>query len=106
MFRQGYQLTSSRPAGNNIFRYFLEWLKDHEKENYLAWLDANIVAYVAAGAPLLGNQRSSSQEDCFVVLIHYLGAPQAFEGIMSGVTFGLPRISTELAREMASTCVT
>lgn len=33
------------------------------------------------------------------------GAPQAFEGIMSGVTFGLPRISPELAREMASTYV-
>jgi hypothetical protein len=36
---------------------------------------------------------------------NFTGAPQAFEGIMSGVTFGLPRISTDLAREMASTYV-
>lgn len=77
-------IVMAHSMGNNVFRYFLEWLEDYQKDKYQAWLDDNIAAYVAVGAPLLG-------------------APQAFEGIMSGVTFGLPRISPELAREMAST---
>jgi len=67
-----------------VFRYFLAWLEHEYKETYQEWLDTNIAAYVAVGAPLLG-------------------APQAVEGILSGITFGLPRISPEMARDMAST---
>lgn len=37
-----------------MFRYFLAWLEHEYKETYQEWLDTNIAAYVAVGAPLLG----------------------------------------------------
>lgn len=58
--------------GNNVFRYFLEWLKlEIAPKKYIQWLDEHIHAYFAVGAPLLGSI-------------------QTIEAALSGYTFGLP----------------
>jgi len=36
--------------GNNVFRYFLEWLKlEIAPKHYIQWLDEHIHAYFAVG---------------------------------------------------------
>jgi len=70
--------------GNNVFQYFLEWLK-HEKGmlHYQDWIDRHISAYFAVGAPLLGSI-------------------EPVKAMYTGLTFGLP-ISIPDARKMATT---
>lgn len=39
--------------GNNVFRYFLEWLKlEIAPKHYMEWLDHHIHAYYAVGLPI------------------------------------------------------
>ncbi|XP_010048197.2 phospholipid--sterol O-acyltransferase isoform X1 [Eucalyptus grandis] len=77
--RGGPSLVFAHSLGNNVFRYFLEWLKlEIAPKQYLQWLDEHIHAYFAVGAPLLGSI-------------------QTIEATLSGYTFGLP-ISEGTAR--------
>ncbi|KAI4301061.1 hypothetical protein L6164_034378 [Bauhinia variegata] len=70
--RGGPSLVFAHSLGNNIFRYFLEWLKfEIAPKHYIQWLDQHIHAYFAIGAPLLG-------------------ATENIAGTLSGFTFGLP----------------
>jgi hypothetical protein len=39
--------------GNNVFRYFLEWLKlEIAPKQYMGWLDDHVHAYYAVGLSL------------------------------------------------------
>ncbi|XP_073064787.1 phospholipid--sterol O-acyltransferase-like isoform X1 [Primulina eburnea] len=77
----GPSLVFAHSLGNNVFRYFLEWLKlEVAPKKYIAWLDKHIHAYFAVGAPLLG-------------------ATETIKATLSGVTFGLP-VSEGTARLM------
>lgn len=70
--RGGPSLVFAHSLGNNIFRYFLEWLKlEIAPKHYIQWLDKHIHAYFAVGAPLLG-------------------ATETVKATLSGVTFGVP----------------
>ncbi|PKA55671.1 Phospholipid--sterol O-acyltransferase [Apostasia shenzhenica] len=70
--RGGPSLVFAHSLGNNVFRYFLEWLKlEIAPKHYIQWLDQHIHAYFAVGAPLLG-------------------ATEAVKATLSGFTFGLP----------------
>jgi hypothetical protein len=70
--------------GNNVFRYFLEWLK-HEKGafHWEEWIRTHISVYFAVGAPMLG-------------------ANEPVKAMISGLTFGLP-IPLDDARHLATT---
>ncbi|KAJ0113187.1 hypothetical protein Patl1_01731 [Pistacia atlantica] len=69
--------------GNNVFRYFLEWLKlEIAPKHYVQWLDEHIHAYFAVGSP-------------------FLGATEIVKAALSGLTFGLP-ISEGTARLMSN----
>ncbi|XP_024533140.1 phospholipid--sterol O-acyltransferase [Selaginella moellendorffii] len=82
--RGGPSLVFAHSLGNNVFRYFLEWLKQEiAPKDYLMWIDDHIFAYHALGAP-------------------FLGAAETVKGWLSGVTFGLP-IAEGTARSMLST---
>ncbi|CAM6033246.1 unnamed protein product [Sphagnum compactum] len=77
--RGGPSLVYAHSMGNNVFRYFLEWLKlEIAPKHYTEWLDDHVHAYYAVGAPLLG-------------------AAETVKALMIGVTFGLP-ISEGTAR--------
>lgn len=79
--RGGPSLVFAHSLGNNVFRYFLEWLKlEIAPKHYMKWLDEHIHAYFAVGAPLLG-------------------AAEAVKAALSGVTSGLP-VSEGTARLM------
>ncbi|CAD6249013.1 unnamed protein product [Miscanthus lutarioriparius] len=79
--RGGPSLVFAHSMGNNVFRYFLEWLKlEIAPKHYIQWLDEHIHAYFAVGAPLLGST-------------------EAVRGALSGTTFGLP-VSEGTARLM------
>lgn len=79
--RGGPSIVFAHSLGNNVFRYFLEWLKlEIAPKMYIKWLDKHIHAYFAVGAPLLG-------------------ATQTVKAILSGFTFGLP-VSEGTARMM------
>ncbi|CAA7391394.1 unnamed protein product [Spirodela intermedia] len=79
--RGGPSLVFAHSMGNNVFRYFLEWLKlEIAPKHYIQWLDDHIHAYFAVGAPLLG-------------------ATESVKAILSGFTFGLP-VSEGTARLM------
>ncbi|KAJ1692390.1 hypothetical protein LUZ63_009088 [Rhynchospora breviuscula] len=70
--RGGPSFVFAHSMGNNVFRYFLEWLKlEISPKDYIQWLDEHILAYFAVGAPLLG-------------------ATESVRSSLSGVTFGLP----------------
>ncbi|XP_024019167.1 phospholipid--sterol O-acyltransferase [Morus notabilis] len=70
--RGGPSLVFAHSLGNNVFLYFLEWLKlEIAPKHYNEWLDEHIHAYFAVGAPLLG-------------------APDTVKATLSGSTFGLP----------------
>lgn len=48
--RGGPSLVFAHSLGNNVFRYFLEWLKlEIAPKNYIKWLDEHIHAYFAVG---------------------------------------------------------
>lgn len=58
--------------GNNVFRYFIEFLKGElAPRDYQAWLDRHIHAYHAIGTP-------------------FLGAAESMKAALTGLTFGLP----------------
>ncbi|PAN08890.1 hypothetical protein PAHAL_1G443500 [Panicum hallii] len=79
--RGGPSLVFAHSMGNNVFRYFLEWLKlEIAPKHYIKWLDEHIHAYFAVGAPLLGST-------------------EAVRAALSGTTFGLP-VSEGTARLM------
>ncbi|RAL43450.1 hypothetical protein DM860_012591 [Cuscuta australis] len=81
--RGGPSLVFAHSLGNNVFRYFLEWLKlEIAPKMYQHWLDEHIHAYFAVGSPLLG-------------------ATESVKAALSGVTFGLP-ISEGTARLMSN----
>ncbi|XP_020274244.1 phospholipid--sterol O-acyltransferase [Asparagus officinalis] len=70
--RGGPSLVFAHSLGNNVFRYFLEWLKlEIAPKHYIQWLDEHIHAYFAVGAPLLGSTES-------------------VKATLFGFTFGLP----------------
>ncbi|KAI4324589.1 hypothetical protein MLD38_030064 [Melastoma candidum] len=70
--RGGPSLVFAHSLGNNVFRYFLEWLKlEIAPKQYMKWLDDHIYAYFAVGAPLLG-------------------AIETVRASLSGFTSGLP----------------
>lgn len=46
----GPSLVFAHSLGNNVFRYFLEWLKlEIAPKQYVQWLDEHIHAYFAVG---------------------------------------------------------
>lgn len=48
--RGGPSLVFAHSLGNNVFRYFLEWLKlEIAPKHYIQWLDQHIHAYFAVG---------------------------------------------------------
>lgn len=48
--RGGPSLVFAHSMGNNVFRYFLEWLKlEIAPKRYIEWLDEHIHAYFAVG---------------------------------------------------------
>lgn len=76
-------LVFAHSLGNNVFRYFLEWLKlEIAPRMYQQWLDDHIHTYFAVGAP-------------------FLGAVESVKAALSGLTFGLP-ISEGTARLMCN----
>lgn len=104
--RGGPSIVFAHSMGNNVFRYFLEWLKlEIAPKAYLHWLDEHIHAYFAVGIYLSESVptfltefiRSSKAHNlfglCAVDLISgspFLGSVQMIESTLSGVTFGLP----------------
>ncbi|KAH7281700.1 hypothetical protein KP509_36G059000 [Ceratopteris richardii] len=81
--RGGPSLVFAHSLGNNVFRYFLEWLKlEIAPRSYQKWLDDHIDTYFSVGAPLLG-------------------AVESVKATLSGLTFGLP-ISEGTARLMCN----
>ncbi|EYU17938.1 hypothetical protein MIMGU_mgv1a002679mg [Erythranthe guttata] len=79
--RGGPCIVFAHSMGNNVFRYFLEWLKlEIAPKQYIAWLDEHIHAFFAVGAPLLGSI-------------------ETIKATLSGYTFGLP-VSEGTARLM------
>ncbi|MCO5566837.1 hypothetical protein L7F22_020519 [Adiantum nelumboides] len=70
--RGGPCLVFAHSLGNNVFRYFLEWLKlEIAPRLYQKWLDDHIDTYFAVGA-------------------RFLGAVESVKATLSGLTFGLP----------------
>ncbi|KAL5561966.1 hypothetical protein UlMin_031713 [Ulmus minor] len=70
--RGGPSIVFGHSLGNNVFRYFLEWLKlEIPPKHYTSWLDEHIYAYFAVGTP-------------------QLGATETLKATLSGETFGLP----------------
>ncbi|XP_042438189.1 phospholipid--sterol O-acyltransferase-like isoform X1 [Zingiber officinale] len=70
--RGGPSIVFAHSMGNNVFRYFLEWLKfEIAPRQYIQWLDEHVHAYFAVGAP-------------------HLGSTEALKASLIGVTFGLP----------------
>jgi hypothetical protein len=52
--RGGPSIVFAHSMGNNVFRYFLEWLRlEIAPKHYLKWLDQHIHAYFAVGTGLL-----------------------------------------------------
>jgi Lecithin:cholesterol acyltransferase len=48
--RGGPSFVFAHSMGNNVFRYFLEWLKlEIAPKHYIQWLDEHILAYFAVG---------------------------------------------------------
>ncbi len=48
--RGGPSLVYAHSMGNNVFRYFLEWLKlEIAPKHYTEWLDDHVHAYYAVG---------------------------------------------------------
>ncbi|KAL5863796.1 hypothetical protein ACOSQ3_001310 [Xanthoceras sorbifolium] len=79
--RGGPSVVFAHSLGNNVFRYFLEWLKlEIAPKHYIQWLDEHIHAYFAVGSP-------------------FLGATETVKAALSGATFGVP-VSEGTARLM------
>ncbi|KAJ0053490.1 hypothetical protein Pint_01686 [Pistacia integerrima] len=85
--RGGPSLVFAHSMGNNVFRYFLEWLKlEIAPKHYVQWLDEHIHAYFAVGSP-------------------FLGATEIIKAALSGLTFGLPVSEHEIfEKKVALVC--
>lgn len=99
-------LVFGHSMGNNVFRYFLEWLKlEIAPKKYIQWLDDHIQAYFAVGMSVLfktftfyselsrGQWRTILYRHCAVHLISgspFLGSVQIIEATFSGLPLGLP----------------
>ena len=74
--RGGPSLVFAHSMGNNVFRYFLEWLKlEIAPKHYIKWLDEHIHAYFAVGMSTTWNIK-------FIVTIQYIflsTCPQPFQ---------------------------
>ena len=70
--QHGQVTVIAHSMGNNIFRYFLQWL-EHEKgkNHYKKWIDTHIRAYVAIAPP-------------------FLGSAEPVESVLTGLPSGLP----------------
>jgi hypothetical protein len=86
--------------GNNVFRYFLEWLKlEIAPKHYIRWLDEHIHAYFAVGI-LAGKNSDSVPLLSFIFMFSVffsvlsgaplLGSIEVVRAVLSGSTFGLP----------------
>lgn len=73
--RGGPSLVIAHSMGNNVFRYFLEWLKlEIAPKMYAQWLDEHIHAYFAIGvfphaAVYFDNKASRTEMHAFVLII-------------------------------------
>jgi hypothetical protein len=70
--RGGPSLVYAHSMGNNVFRYFLEWLKlEIAPKQYMGWLDDHVHAYYAVGLSLslciLMN--TSRMVHCFILFL-------------------------------------
>lgn len=103
----GPSLVLAHSLGNNVFRYFLEWLKlEIPPKQYIKWLDEHIHAYFAVGKIslhlnyfLLGTVVSMIiYAHCLALFFWggvgagspFLGATQSIKATLSGETSGLP----------------
>lgn len=65
----GPSLVFGHSLGNNVFRYFLEWLKfEIAPKHYVQWLDDHIHAYFAVGIVASTTYLYQLQECCFEVM--------------------------------------
>ncbi|XP_065834922.1 uncharacterized protein [Oscarella lobularis] len=81
----GSAVIVAHSLGNVIFHYFTEWLKaDLGLFHYRAWLDEYVHTLIAAAPPVLGST-------------------EALQGLLSGITFGLPAFPMHEARHLGST---
>eukprot|EP01041_Mallomonas_annulata_P010291 gene10291-21479_t len=69
--------------GNNLFSYFIDWLRANLKNEAQNWITRHIWTYVGISAPLLG-------------------APGALRSVVSGNTLGIP-VSEAQARDIEVT---
>eukprot|EP00118_Oscarella_pearsei_P000013 m.3974 g.3974 ORF g.3974 m.3974 type:complete len:737 (+) comp10031_c0_seq1:164-2374(+) len=84
-FYDGSAVVVGHSLGNVVFHYFTEWLKaDLGIFNYQNWLDKYIHTFIAAAPPVLG-------------------AMDGLQGVLSGITFGLPAFPIHEARHLGLT---
>lgn len=103
--RGGPSIVFAHSLGNNVFRYFLEWLRlEIAPKHYMEWLDQHIHAYFAIGSqfftfpmyfPLKLNvffPKWIEIDSCLAVDIGapLLGSVEIVKTTLSGITFGLP----------------
>lgn len=103
--RGGPSIVFAHSLGNNVFRYFLEWLKlEIAPKHYNQWLDEHIHAYFAVGMVFLHhihlprwwsllnwlNCIHLSWLCCLVPGAPLLGAIETVKATFFGNTFGLP----------------
>lgn len=83
LFNKRPAIVIAHSMGNNVFLYFVEWIKSRHPNDWQRWFDCHISTFFAVGAPLLG-------------------ASGTVRVALSGQTFGLP-ISEASVREFMST---
>lgn len=100
--RGGPSLVFAHSLGNNVFRYFLEWLKlEIAPKNYIKWLDEHIHAYFAVGMMVNFVSLIDLCLELCVFLLRgifawmdsgspLLGSVETIKAALSGATFGLP----------------
>lgn len=100
--RGGPSLVFAHSLGNNVFRYFLEWLKlEIAPKHYIKWLDEHIHAYFAVGMFVNFVWLIDERLELYVLLWHgiffllasgppFLGSIETVKATLSGYTFGLP----------------
>jgi len=82
-FNKAPAIVIAHSMGNNVFLYFVEWIKDLYPHDWERWFDCHVSTFFAVGAPLLG-------------------AAGTVRVALSGQTFGLP-ISEASVRDFMST---
>ncbi|KAL9254752.1 Phospholipid--sterol O-acyltransferase-like protein [Drosera capensis] len=99
----GPSLVFAHSLGNNVFRYFLEWLRlEIAQRHYFHWLDEHIHAYFAVGMltelfHICGSQVMIHKcNNWFCFRSPSTGSGDALKGSLSGCTFGLPVSEEEM----------